>query len=273
MPSEPPHSPYDLDFTEECPLADAPLVRVLAQVRHPALRVLSGEQGNDIALRIARRVAEEYPVFDRQHESTYVVTPEGVREERDTTAFIWRLRDASEAWQLSFGKEFVALETASYAGRRDFCDRLARALRAYAEEVAPPSASRIGIRYTNRLDQAAHLKDIARLIRTELLGPVSLELPPSVALGHSFSQAQFLAPDGGSILNWGYLPANGLFDPTMKPTATASWLLDIDAFHSTKVDFDAEHLDSLTRTLAARAYTHFRWAVTDEFLETFKGSG
>jgi uncharacterized protein (TIGR04255 family) len=113
---------------------------------------------------------------------------------------------------------------------------------------------------------------LAELIRPELLGPAATSLPSGVQLQHSVSGAQFATATGGSLLNWGLLSANGVFDPTIPAIDTPSWLLDIDVFSSEKAVFDADQLIGVTRDLAARAYTHFRWAVTENFLETFEGS-
>ncbi|SRR6266508_3688361 len=267
-----PSSPYDPQPVEERPLGNAPLVRVLAQVRHPALLSLAGEAANQTALRVAEALDDHYPIFEAGRETGIILTPAGVKEHKDSGAGIWRLRNPKETWQVSFGKEFVALETSMYEGRTHFCSQLAVVLSAYVGEVRPPSATRIGVRYTNRITESQNLTRIKELVRTEVLGPVGTELPTDAELSHSFSQAQFATIDGGSLLNWGLLPANGVFDPMLTSTDSPSWILDIDAFHSSKVPFEAQAVTELARSLATRAYTHFRWAVTEEFLNTYRGS-
>ena len=265
-----PSSPYDPEAVEECRLGNAPLVRVLAQVRHPALLSLTGEEANQTALRVAHALDDHFPIFEAARETGIIVTPAGVKEHQDSGAAIWRLRDSKETWQVSFGKEFLAIETSAYDGRTHFCDQLSSVLSAYVNEVRPPSATRIGVRYTNRITEPRDLTRIKDLVRRELLGLVGTEFPAGTELLHSFSQAQFATIDGGSSLNWGLLPANTSFDPSLTAVDLPSWILDIDAFHSARVPFEVETVTELARSLAGRAYTHFRWAITEEFLNTYR---
>ena len=266
-----PASPYDDQDIEEIDLRDPPLVRVIAQVRHPPLTALIADTGKETALRVAEGLSASYPIFEETRDAQYIVTSDGI-EERQTASSTWHLRSADEQWQVSFGREFVALDASSYAGRNDFHVRLEEALRVYAETVSPPSATRLGIRYTNRIEDQALLADMPRFIRQELLGPLSSDLPREITLAHVFSQAQFNEPAGGLVLNWGLLPPNGLFDPTLKPLTTTSWVLDIDAFSSTRLPFDPTSLVDASKSLADRAYRSFRWAVKEDFLQAFRSS-
>jgi uncharacterized protein (TIGR04255 family) len=266
-----PISPYDDEFLEEYPLGRAPLVRVLAQVRHPSLLALTGDSSNSVALRIASSLADQFPIFEATRERAIAVTPEGVRETEEGGTLLWRLRNADETWQVSFSNQFLAFETSNYGGRSDFCKRLESVLSTYKKEVNPPFIIRTGIRYTNRISGEAEIKRIEELFRPELLGPTAAKLPPDVQLGHSISGAQFATAAGGSLLNWGLLSANGIFDPMIPPLEKPSWLLDIDVFNTEKKPFDVAGLTGLAQSLASRAYTHFRWAITEEFLNTFGG--
>jgi uncharacterized protein (TIGR04255 family) len=266
-----PASPYDVEHVDEVPLRHAPLVRVLAQVRHPALRALSGEQAEFTALNVSARLSDAYPIFEVARESAIVVTSNGVTETNELATPIWRLRNPDENWQISFTKDFIAIETKAYAGRTEFCDRLREALLTYQEVVRPPSIIRVGVRYTNRLVADEHLSRLADLVRGELLGPAVAELPAGVNLAHSFGQAQYGLPDGGSLLNWGILPPNSTFDASIPPIPGRSWLLDIDCFSIARSAFDASVASDLARQLATRAYAHFRWSVTEGFIRAFKG--
>ncbi|MEV4626418.1 TIGR04255 family protein [Micromonospora sp. NPDC049523] len=266
-----PTSPYDDEPLEEVHLGTAPLIRALAQVRHPALRVLAnGEEGNEAALKVAARLAKHYPIFEAGQESAILVTPEGVKEAKSESSWIWHLRSPDELWQVSFTRSFIALETSQYQGRTDFLARLTQVLTTYAEEIEPPSYSRVGVRYTNRVSKAEHIGKLAQLVRPELLGLAGTQTPNTARLAQSFGQAQYVTDLGGSTLNWGLLPPNGIFDPTLKPSKDTSWILDIDIFNGKKGPFDATSLSHLVQELATRAYTHFRWAVTEEFLRAFK---
>ncbi|MEU8152555.1 TIGR04255 family protein [Micromonospora sp. NPDC048986] len=265
-----PTSPYDPTPLEEQPLGNAPLVRVLAQIRHPALLSLASDAATETALRVAQSLSEGYPIFEAGRETAVIVTPEGVKEQKNSGASIWRLRDPKETWQVSFSKEFLAVETSAYEGRTHFFQQLQAVLSTYVEQVKPPSATRIGVRYTNRVAEPQHLDRLKQLVRPELLGPVGTELPGSARLLQTVSQAQFSVPNGGSLLHWGLVPPNGAFDPTLTPLESQSWILDIDAFHSEKSPFEAKAITELARRLAVQAHTHFRWAVTEDFLRTYR---
>ncbi|MER7587946.1 TIGR04255 family protein [Micromonospora sp. NPDC127501] len=272
MPAQTPQpaSPYDDEAIEEVPLASAPLVRVLAQVRHPALLVLSNEEeGTEAAMRVGSRIAKQFPIFESGHESSVLITQEGIKEKKADSSWIWRLRSGDDAWQVTFTRNFVALETSRYRGRTDFLERLSQVLTAYGKEIDPPSVSRVGFRYTNRISDTSHIDMLPELVRPELLGPAGAPLPENATLTHAFGQSQFVTDWGGSLLNWGLLPPNGVFDPTITPTANKSWILDLDLFNSQRRPFDASSLVLTANNLAGRAYTHFRWAVTSKFLEVF----
>jgi len=232
-------SPYDDQEIDEVDLGAAPLVRVLAQIRHPSLAVLVGGAGTNTALRIAERLSKSYPIFQPVQEATFLLSPEGV-EEAQGQSTIWRLGSADEVWQVSLNKDFLSIETKRYEGRLDFLDRFRQVLMVYSKEVSPPAASRVGIRYTNRIEEPGLIAEISRLVRPELLGPVASrgKLSDEVNLLHAFSQARYAQGSGGLIVSWGLLPPDGVIDVTLSATSKVSWILDIDSFDATRVSFD-----------------------------------
>jgi uncharacterized protein (TIGR04255 family) len=270
--SQIPTSPYDPRELEEVPLDNAPLVRVLCQVRHSALLSLASENSNELALRFAGRISDDYPLYTVSREAGIVITPTGMENDNRTASTLWRLKSKDEVWQVTFSKDFISLETAKYDGRNKFQDRLTNILAAYNEEINPPVASRIGLRFTNRIDNEDQLKNLDSLVRTELLGHVNVDLPSGVTMEHSFGQAQYLDSAGGLTYNWGLLPAGGMFDVTLPAVPRPSWVLDIDVFSSTRTAFNADVLASVMNNLAVRAYTCFRWSVKPHFLEVFESA-
>lgn len=265
-------SPYDDQEIEETYLGNAPLVRVLAQVRHPTLAVLVGSEGKSAALRVAERLSKDYPIFNTVKDAQLVVLPKGIERVREDST-TWRISSSDENWQVSLNQGFISFETSKYEGRSDFCRRLSRVLTAYSQEIEPPTASRTGIRYTNRIDDPGIIANLPDLVRPELLGPAASNLPNGVQLRHSFSQAQYLNGEGGGLLvNWGLLPPDSGIDATISPVPRPTWILDVDSFEANKRSFDAQVLSEMVRDLASRAYQCFRWAVTDEFIDTFRGS-
>lgn len=270
MPYARPSSPYDASPPEEIPLAAAPLVRVLAQIRHPGLTLLVGDQGAAAALEIARRLNKDYPIYQAVKEAAIVLSPDGIREDSERYSNVWRLRSSDESWQVSITSEFVALETSLYSGRADFHRRLRPILEAYTEVVKPPISTRIGIRYTNRVDVGNTHVEIADLIQPELRGSMGAKAVDNVTLVQSFSHVKYQTSSGGSTISWGLLPASAQFDISIEPLQSPSWFLDIDVFTDRRTDFAPDRLVQSSDDMALRAYTHFRWAVTDKFLTSFK---
>ncbi|MEU9824744.1 TIGR04255 family protein [Micromonospora chersina] len=269
MSASPPASPPENYDPAEVQLAAAPLVRVVAQVRHPALTALLGEHGEKTALRFAELVSDTYPIFGKTHEAEMVVTSKGL-EGRPGQFITWHLKSADELWQVSFNHEFIALDTKRYSGRRDFCDRFDRIVESYGKVVNPPHASRIGVRYTNRIEDQELLERLPALVRPEVLGPASLMPSPSANLQLSFTQAQYAFERYRLLAHWGLLPPGAVIDTSLTPAQQRSFTLDLDAFSDTQSEFCREEVGSTLRDLTKGAYRYFRWAVTDAFLDEFK---
>jgi uncharacterized protein (TIGR04255 family) len=257
---------------EDIVLGAAPLIRVIAQVRHPKLTALTGELGEKNALRFAQAVADTYPVFGETPETNYIITASGV-ESRPSTDRNWQLKSADDHWQVSFSQDFLAITTDSYTRREEFLARLDQVSAPYADIVQPPKAVRVGVRYTNRLDNKEHLARLPNLIRPEVLGPVSGGVQSKSHLLHAFTQTQYEIEDHFVTANWGLLPPKAVVDPTLGSSENQSWLLDIDAFSQTASEFSTRIIHEHIRELTVYAYRLFRWAVTDEFLQEFREKG
>jgi uncharacterized protein (TIGR04255 family) len=261
-------SPFDDTPIERFRLDPCPLVRVLAQVRHPSLSLLAGEAGEKNVLDIAQRLSARYPIFGKANEAEFVLTDEGLQQ-RPGQLTNWRLTSADEQWQVTITAQFIALESKTYSGRDDFCSRLGELLNAYVAVVRPPSVVRVGLRYTNRLDDPDVLARLPELIRPEILGPSALTYPSHVRLEHSISQAQYSIGDQGLAVISGYLPPKGLLDPTLAAVERPSWLLDLDAFSTIRAEFDPDSLTESVRSLARHIYRYFRWTLSDQFMDEF----
>lgn len=262
-------SPFGDEPITEVPLPGAPLARVLAQVRFPRLSSMVGD--NDLALQFAAAVRDDYPLFEEQRETTVVVTSEGVRSAPDDGR-VWRLRSADEAWQVSFGETFMAVDTASYQSRDDFVARLASAVENFVEVVAPPFMERLGVRYINRIDDAPTLARLSQLVRPEVLGGVAVPLP-GVALIHSMSESLYVLDASHRLqARWGLLPPGAVLDASTPPLPDPSWVLDVDSYREMRFGVDSTTVADAARTLADRAYRFFRWAVTGDFLSRYGGT-
>lgn len=249
----------------EVPLAAAPLVRVIAQVRFPL--AVAVEQ-RELISAFHRDLRARYPVL--RQESTQggvLVGPQGMVP--SPAQVTWRLADVEAHWRISLTAEFVALETTRYTSRADFLARLREVLDAVARHVEPTLVDRVGLRYIDRITGDA-LQDVARLVRPEVCGLSGSSA--AARLIHALSEAVFALDSDRLAARWGQLPAGATVDPgALEPLSERSWILDLDMYSTEPYPFDAERVVSEAGRYAERLYTFFRWAVTDEFLRRFGG--
>jgi len=250
----------------EVPLPDAPLVRVIAQVRFP---LVASVEKRDFIAPFQEAIRAEYPVLRPEQSRSVVLGHQGVMDARANT--VWRFHDASSTWRVTLAPDFLALETGRYTSRDDFLDRLKRVLEALVAHVDPKVIDRLGVRYIDRV-ASDNLVDLPQLVRPEVCGVLSTAMAPHAS--HSISEALFALPDnsGQVMTRWGLVPANGTVDPAaVDPIDEPSWLLDVDAFRAETRDLDVEAALQQAREFSERIYSVFRWAVTDEFLRRYGG--
>jgi uncharacterized protein (TIGR04255 family) len=259
---EPTPNPMALPPPPERPLARAPLVRVIAQLRFP--EVLSIERREFVAP-FQDSIRAAYPVLRQDHTHGLLLTPAGVGAAKPQVA--WRFSDLEGVWRVSLTPGFVALETTRYASRGDFLARLRAVLQALGDHVQPAQLDRIGIRYVDRLT-GAPLESISALVRPEVRGLAGTGAAGNML--HSLSETMFESHGARLLARWGCLPPEGTLDPAaIEPIAEPSWILDLDMFSTGAVPFAIDPVVEQARRYAERIYTVFRWAVTDEFLNRF----
>jgi uncharacterized protein (TIGR04255 family) len=250
---------------KEVPLRDAPLVRVIAQVRFP--EILSVEQ-RDFVAPFQEAVRSKYPVLRQEQTQGLLFSPGGLATVMPQTA--WRFNDVESLWRVSLTPEFLALETTSYTSRSDFFDRLKAVVEALGEHIEPGQVDRLGIRYIDRITGDA-VDDIARLVRPEVRG-----ISGTIAATHAelaLSESRFNLPDARVLARWGCLPAGATVDlAAIEPATEKSWILDLDMCSTAPMPFDIERVITEAQRYAKRIYTLFRWAVTEEFLVRYGGS-
>ena len=250
----------------EVPLTDAPLVRVIAQVRYP---LLASVEKRDFIASFQEAIRTEYPVLRPEQSRSVVLGQQGVMSTNSNT--MWRFHDTSSAWRVTLAPDFLALETSRYTSREDFLARLKRILDALVTHIDPKVVDRIGVRYIDRVT-GDNLDDLARLVRPEVCGVLSTQLGAHAQ--QSISEAVFMLPknSGQVTTRWGLVPAHATVDPAaVDPIDERSWLLDVDAFQSETQELDIEVALQQARGFAERIYSVFRWAVTDEFLRRYGG--
>jgi uncharacterized protein (TIGR04255 family) len=248
----------------EVPLTNAPLVRVIAQVRFPTILVV---EQRDFVASFQEAVRATYPVLRQEQAQSVLVGPAGVTSVKPQTA--WRFADVDGHWRVSLTPEFLALETTTYTSRKDFLKRLRTVVAALSEHVEPKLIDRLGVRYIDRITGAA-VDEIANLVRGEVRGIMGT--PAASHAVHAISETMFELDDARVVARWGLLPPGATVDPAaIEPAPDKSWILDLDMFSVSPAPFAVDRVvDNATR-YAERIYTLFRWAVTEDFLRRYGG--
>jgi uncharacterized protein (TIGR04255 family) len=251
----------------EVPLPNAPLERVIAQVRFTKILKLGVEAS---LIPFQEIVGTEFPDFDREQIHQLTIGPEGVVPSQEPSVR-WRFADATNDWTVSLAPDFVALETTRYSSREDFLARFRRILGAVESAFSPSLMTRVGVRYIDRIDAAA-LADIEQLVRPEVAGVLKLPFARDAA-EHALSEHIFEVGEARILARWGILRAGSTVDPAViKPRPDQSWLLDLDMFRASKRAFEPDALIAEARSFTERLYCFFRWSVTPAFLSRYGAS-
>lgn len=249
----------------EIPLARAPLERVLTQVRFPPILRIAEQS---FIASFQESIRDRYPLLEQEAGQVLQIsiTPGGPAvAPRPNT--IWRFSDAEQHWRVSLTSDFITLEAMRYTSRTDFLQRWTHLLKSTEAVINPRIALRLGLRYVDRIKGDAY-KNVDKLINKRVLGAVVSDLRPYVR--HAFNEAAFAVEEGDLLLRFGLLPAGATPDPTaLEPIGEPSFILDIDISTSNRRDFLTDELAASFRKFAERAYSIFRFVVTDEFLLTY----
>jgi uncharacterized protein (TIGR04255 family) len=251
---------------EEVPLKDAPLIRVIAQVRFPPILSI---ENKDFVGSFQEEIREKYPILQPEQTRTFVFGPQGAAQPTSQTT--WRFIDKTDGWRVSLSPDFMALETTVYSSRGDFLERLKSLLVALDRSFKPEVVERFGLRYIDRL-VGQDLQDISSLVKPEMSGMMAAEFRKEIC--QAVNESLFAIPerDEKILARWGLMPASSTFDPNaIEPIAEPSWILDLDMYLSKKREFNIDTLMSEGQRFAERLYTFFRWSVEDDFLRRFGG--
>ncbi|MDJ0579538.1 TIGR04255 family protein [Crocosphaera sp.] len=252
----------------EVHLTNAPLVRVLGQVRFS--QILSVENKEFVA-QFQEAIRAKYPNLQQQRNHQFTFDNQRKELIPSQSDVIWWFTDINNDWRVSLSSNFIALDTVSYISRQDFLERMKEILTAVSEYIKPNLVERIGIRYIDRLT-GDNVKNISNLVIPELTN-----ISTSIFKEHilqTYNESLFQLPNTNEKLlaRWGLIPSNSTFDPnTIEPIDEPSWILDLDMSISENQEFKVEKILDYTKRFSERIYTFFRWSVTDEFLSHFGG--
>ena len=260
------YNPLTAPPPKEVPLENAPLIRVLAQVRFP--NILSIEDKGFVAP-FQESIRNIYPILKPEQTTGFVIGASGITT--GSPKMVWRFTDTSGNWRVSLAPDFLAIETITYSSRSDFLHRLERILVALNEHIKPQIVERFGLRYVDRLD-GKDIENLSTLVRSEVAGIIVSEFRDQIHQNINESLFKLPGKEGQILARWGLLPANATIDPsTIEPINEPSWVLDLDMSLVERREFSVEDLMSDAQEFAERIYTFFRWAVTPDFLRRFGG--
>lgn len=257
--------PFVAALPAEVPLKDAPLVRVIAQIRFP--EILSIEQ-RDFVAPFQEAIRRTYSVLRQEQTQDILLSPSGTVPAKPQ--IVWRFSDTEGHWRVSLTPEFLALETTKYVSRIDFFGRLKSLAEALDEHIKPSQLDRLGVRYIDRITGDA-VDDIAKLVRPELRG-ITGTIAATHAM-HALTESMFELHDARVLARWGSLPPGLTIDSAaIEPANEKSWILDLDMFSAAPKPFVVEDVVADAQRYAERIYTVFRWAVTNDFLVRYGGT-
>ena len=263
--------PFTDEDLDEIPLAASPLETVIFQVQFPGS--LSKLKQALAAEQVQAMLADDFPYAEKQRGVSWSIQP-GQLPTQEPGAEFWNLSSADRGVTASLGGDSVSVVTKAYRSRDQFLTLVAKVLAAVREAGNPPAASRIGVRYIDRvlLDQpgahewASKLSEPSRGILAAIK-PEDIECVPI-----SIQQIVYKWRDGPQLQGrWGLLPRGAVVDPNMKVHDVDTWFLDIDTFvedPSGALGFDEAR--ELLTTLTRRSYRFFRWMVPTSALERFQ---
>jgi uncharacterized protein (TIGR04255 family) len=250
----------------EVPLPFAPLERVVVQVRFPTILKIDD---HSVVADFQELIRAEYPRLQELRNQAVRIEMVGAEAPKaiPMTTIVWQFSDAPGAWKVSLAREALTVETSSYQSRQDVLVRWETVLRAMKEVFRPTLVERIGVRYIDRI-VAPHFDRFESLIDTRLLGSIFAELKSQ--LKSSLGEAAFTVEEGDLLLHWGVMQPGMTPDPgAIAPLPHPSFVLDIDVSSPSQREFIPDALVPSFRSLTERAYSVFRFAVTDEFLKIY----
>lgn len=253
---------------QEVPLKNAPLVRVIAQMRFSPILTI---EKKEVVSSFQEAIREIYPTLKPDHTRNVFVDPKNLPLVQSELQITWRFIDITNSWRVSLANNFLALETTAYSSRSDFLHRLEKILTALHETFDLKTIEKFGLRYIDRLS-GEDLKNVSSFFRTEMTGLYDSTVKNNIQQTINESVFKIDDQDEYIIARWGLVPANQTFDPSaIEPIIEESWILDLDMSLSKEREFSILSVMKEAQQFSERLYTFFRWSVTDDFLKHFGG--
>jgi len=239
-------------------LENAPLAEVVCQVRFPPILRISAEEPTAFQ----ERIRDAFPLVDLEHAFVLRVPGPGAKEtpSAEPKASIYRFHTPDKQTTISLAADFYAVSTTAYTHWRDFARVLGMVHEAAVQVYRPAYATRIGLRYINRLTLQSTgcqtIADLLSVLRAKLTAPIR-----NPAWGEAVEMhCRLVLPNGPARLTMGTVFETQGDEP--------AFVLDLDYFEEGRLD-----LGGLIERCARYnevIYRAFRWAIREDKLEIFK---
>ena len=258
-------NPLTCPVPPEVPLTNPPLKLALAQIRFPANLGINQPDSPAVAA-FQKDLGEDYPNYQRIMDGS--ITLNNIGEPVATSSAPRHVfKSDSGDWGVSLTQDFVSLTTISYQTKDDFAEKVHRIAESIKKCVDPHHATRLGIRFFNRIEEEK-VKKIDQFVNPVFLGPLATLhadtkfMITKAVLVPSKSEAEDM------IIHWGYLPPNQPSEfQEIQPCSDTCWILDSDIQQAGKYKgFDPDQIAKDTMVLTERTYAFFRYVFNDEFL-------
>lgn len=255
-----PDSPLG-DPIKRIPLPNAPIERVVSQIRFPAiLRMADAE----FIAPFQEAIRKQYPFYEREESQSIGVGPQGVLA--GDRSVVHRFTNTDRNFRVSLAPTFIALDQRGYDKREVFLERLEEMAETLIERFEPTVYERFGIRYIDRI-HGEGLSHINAFLADELLGPLR-HFEPETTLRRSLAEIEIRDGDRQLKARWGYIPA-GQTLPTENVAEEPAFILDLDAYVLGSAALTSDSIIKEAQDLTDMIYRFFRWSVEDEFLKYY----
>ena len=239
------------------------LFEVVFQARFPDIMKISKEDPADFQ-DIVRK--EGYPEFELE----VPLVPPGISKELESaisTDKIFRFFSEERDWQISLGKDFIALScTTNYRNYEDFKERLEKVLESFHTIYEPSYFTRIGFRYRDIANET-FLGDIKADIKDFIPKYIFPELSMPMAVDIKNLQKISRFDDGDVKANVVHVlsEVSGKFGKHQLVNEK-SYIIDIDCFVESKI----ERINDVLRRcdlFKEIIWNIFQWSITNKLRE------
>ena len=244
--------------TPDLQLENSPLIEVVCQVRFPPILRIAAENPTEFQ----DRIRDKFPNFEQEVGVLFRILGPTKKEEptSEVPTKTYRFSTSDQQTTISLAADFYALSTNRYANWDGFANHLKNAHAAVQQTYKPAYATRIGLRYINKLTVAntgcRTLEEMFALLRPELTAHARSDV-----WGNAIEMRSRLVLADGSAkltLNTGFGEENGM----------PVFVLDLDYFEEGSLPLD-DVIERCTRYNEV-IYRAFRWCVLDGKLAIFK---